>query len=53
MHVSVEMTKATIFDLTCPEEKAFSYFEVINTCEGPGYGDPDKLPSKGPEPEEY
>lgn len=58
MSVSVDMTKAMIFDLTCPEEKAFSLFEVINTCEGPtlpsnkpGYGKPVEGPYG--EPEKY
>ena len=53
--MNVQKIKSQMFNLEDPADKAFSLFEVVNTCEGPGYGDPDKLPNKGPygEPEEY
>ena len=43
MSVNVTRVKEQLFNLNDPAEKAFSLFEVVNTC-GPGYGDPDKLP---------
>jgi len=50
MKRDVDKIKGTIFNQS-PEEKAYSYFEVINTLppeppepdeyvDGPGYGDP-------------